>query len=100
MNENFKQLWDKVGRDKELQLKLSRSRTLEEAYKLASSIQGGFTKEEFQAEVNRLNEEQMGDLSDEDLDKIAGGVNRYQGDKMSLDMLPNSFNFSKGRIPW
>ena len=84
MNENIKMLMEKVQADKELQAKFAKLKDPEEAYKLAASVQGGFTKEEFIAEMKKISEERMdelseddiarvSDLADEDLEKVAGG---------------------------
>ncbi|SEH33006.1 Nif11-like leader peptide family RiPP precursor [Selenomonas sp. KH1T6] len=72
-NENIRKFLDKLGKDKELQEKFSQIRDPGEAYKLAASVQDGFTKEEFVTEMKRLYEEMTKDLSDEDLAKVAGG---------------------------
>ena len=62
--------------DQELIAKFQEIRDPEEAYKLASSIQPGFTKEEFIAEMTRLNDtavKTLNELTDGDLAKVAGG---------------------------
>ncbi len=74
MNENIKKFLEKVAENKELQAKFARIRDPEEAYKLASGMQDGFTKEEFVAEMKRLYAEAAKELSEEDVVKIAGGV--------------------------
>lgn len=87
MNENMKALIEKAQADKELRAKFAKITDLEEAYKLASSVQGGFTREEFVAEMKKIREAFMGDLtgddinqvsdlSDDDLARVAGGVQR------------------------
>ncbi len=73
-NENILKFLEKVGKDKELQDKLSKIRNPDEAYKLASSVQDGFTKEEFDAEMQRLYAEAIKDISEDDIAKIAGGL--------------------------
>ncbi|MCR5137630.1 MAG: Nif11-like leader peptide family RiPP precursor [Oscillospiraceae bacterium] len=73
MNENMKALLEKVMADQELQAKFSQIKDEEEAYALASSIQSGFTKEEFIAEMTKVKESMEEDLTDEDLAKSAGG---------------------------
>ena len=45
----------------------------DEAYTLASSIQPGFTKEEFVETMNAIKDAVSEDLTDEDLAKSAGG---------------------------
>ena len=75
MNENIKALVKKVMADKELQAKFQALRDPDEAYKLASSIQSGFTKEEFIAAMTEMKNSlgTVQKLTDEDLDKAAGG---------------------------
>ena len=72
-NKNIRLFLEKLGQNPELQEKLSQIRDPEEAYKLASGVQEGFTKEEFVTEMKRLYEELCQDLSEEDVAKIAGG---------------------------
>ena len=73
MNENIKKFLEKVEASPELQAKFSQIRDPEEAYKLAASIQDGFSKEEFITEMTKLYEAAIQDLSDEDIAKVAGG---------------------------
>jgi predicted ribosomally synthesized peptide with nif11-like leader len=73
MNENIKALLEKLSADEELQAKISQIRDADEAYALASSIQSGFTKEEFIAEMTKIQEAMEEDLTDADLAKSAGG---------------------------
>ena len=73
MNENIKKFLEKVEASPELQAKFSQIRNPDEAYKLAASIQDGFSKDEFVTEMTKLYEAQVVDLSDEDIAKIAGG---------------------------
>ncbi len=85
MNENIKTVFEKVKADKELQAKFAKINDPEEVYKLAASIQDGFSKDEFFAEVKKIYDEHLqeisdediasvSDLSDDDIAKIAGGV--------------------------
>ena len=74
MNENIKKLLAKVEQSPELQAKFAQIRDPEEAYKLAASIQDGFSKEEFIAEMTKIYNEAVKDLSEEDIAKIAGGL--------------------------
>lgn len=69
MNENIKILINKINEDPEIAAKFSDVKDPEEAYEIASSIQDGFTKEEFMAFVEKI----KGELSPEDLNKVAGG---------------------------
>ena len=73
MNENIKALFEKVAVDEELQAKFSELKTPEEAYELASTLQDGFTKEEFITEVTRIREAMEENLTDEDMARSAGG---------------------------
>ena len=78
MNENIKKFLAKVEQSPELQAQFAQIRDPEEAYKLASSVQGGFTKEEFVSEMTKLYEVQIADLSEDDVAKIAGGLDDAQ----------------------
>ena len=78
MNENIKAFLEKVEASPELQAQFAQIRNPEEAYKLASSVQGGFTKEEFVSEMTKLYEAQIADLSDEDIAKVAGGLDTVE----------------------
>ena len=73
MNENIKKFLEKVQQSPELQAQFSQIRDPEEAYKLAATVQDGFTKEEFVTEMTKLYEAAIQDLSDEDIAKVAGG---------------------------
>ena len=76
MNENFRLFLEKLEADPELQRKLSQAANPDEAYVIASSIQQGFTKEEFIEEMTKIKNAMDENLSDEDLAKSAGGVDR------------------------
>lgn len=74
MNENIQMFLQKLAQDPEVIAKFNATRDPDEAYALASSLQDGFTKEEFisaMTQVSAALENQ--DLSDEDLEKISGG---------------------------
>ena len=73
MNENIKAFLEKVAASPDLQAQLSQIRNPDEAYKLATSVQDGFTTDEFVSEMKKLYEAQTVDLSDEDIAKVAGG---------------------------
>ena len=73
MNENIQKFLEKLGQDPELIKKMSAIRDPEEAYRLASSLQDGFTKEEFMTAMNDL-ATSNGDLTDDDLKKFSGGI--------------------------
>ena len=74
MNENIKLFLEKLSEDEEMQAKISQVRDPDEAYAIASSIQGGFTKEEFVEEMTRLKAAMDESLTDEDLAQAAGGM--------------------------
>ena len=72
MNENIKKFLEKAAQAPELLAKMSVIQDPDEAYRLASSVQDGFTKEEFitaMKEFAAVN----GDLTADDLKKFAGG---------------------------
>ena len=73
INENIKLFGEKLANNKELQEKFKQVKDPDEAYALAASIQDGFTKEEF---INTMLEVQKRsrDLTDEDLEQVAGGL--------------------------
>ena len=73
-NENIRKFMEKLAQDQDMQAKFYQLRDPDVAYKLASSLQEGFTKDEFITEMKRLYEETTKDLSPEDLEKVAGGV--------------------------
>lgn len=56
-----------------LPAKFSMIRDPEEAYKLASSVQDGLMHDEFIAEMKRLYEAQLKELSDDDVAMVAAG---------------------------
>ena len=62
--------------DKDLQAKLSAVKSPDEAYEFAKSVQSGFTKEEFIADMRKLKEAAANsELSDDDVAGVAGGNN-------------------------
>ncbi|MBQ9612643.1 MAG: Nif11-like leader peptide family RiPP precursor [Lachnospiraceae bacterium] len=75
MNENIKVFLKKMAEDQELFGKMSACKNPDEAYAIASSVVGGFTKEEFISTMDKLDAAAKGskELSDEDLKNIAGG---------------------------
>ena len=85
MNENIKKFLEKAAQDPELTAKMSAVRDPDEAYELASSLQDGFTKEEFFTAMKELAAAD-GDLGDADLKKFSGG-----GESDSITLF-NSYN--------
>lgn len=76
MKEEIKLFLQKVAEDEELQKKLAACKSPEEAYAFASSVQEGFTFEEFVETMTKLHNAMTQDveLTDEDLAKAAGGM--------------------------
>ena len=74
MNENIKALLEKVTGDEGLLAKFSACGSVDEAFELAKSIAGGFTKEEFLEAAKALSAAADGDISDEDLATASGGM--------------------------
>ena len=73
MNENIKALFEKLSKDEAVLAKLKEIKDPDEAYKLVSAIQGGFTKEEFFEAAKKINTAAEGELSDEEVSAAAGG---------------------------
>jgi predicted ribosomally synthesized peptide with nif11-like leader len=73
MNENVKVFLQKVAEDKELQEQFKEIKDPDKAYELATSVQGGFSKDEFVEAMKDLKAKMSRDLSDDDLEKVAGG---------------------------
>ena len=71
MSENISLLFQKVQEDEALAEKFKSITNPDEAYALAASLQDGFTKEEFLSAMEQIN---SGELSDDDLAAMAGGV--------------------------
>ena len=72
MNEKIKLFLQKVEKDEALAAKFQGVTNPDEAYALAASVQDGFTKEEFISAMEQINN---GELSQDDLAAMAGGVN-------------------------
>lgn len=73
MNENLKQVLSKVGEMPEIQEKLKNAGSLDEVYEIMQSVQSGYTLDEFKAAMTELKEAKTEELSDEDLEGVAGG---------------------------
>ena len=71
MNEKIQLFLQKVEEDEALAAKLSAIKNPDEAYAIATTVQDGFTKEEFVAAMEGI---RNGDLTADDLGKLAGGV--------------------------
>ena len=76
MNEKIKEFLQKVAGDEALAAKLQACKSPDEAYALASGMVEGFTKEEFVSVMEKIKAatENGAELSDEDISKMAGGV--------------------------
>ena len=74
MNENLKQVLSKVEEMPEVQEKLKNAESLEAVYEILQSVQSGYTLDEFKAAMKGLKEANTEELSDEDLDGVAGGA--------------------------
>jgi predicted ribosomally synthesized peptide with nif11-like leader len=81
VNENIVKFLEKVANDEELQAKMQKATNPDEAYAIASGVQDGFTKEEFVEAMKELNAQTDQEVSDDDLEQVAGGkinnVSRY-----------------------
>lgn len=73
MNEKLSAFLSKVVEDEALQAKFEELDNFDDAYELASSIQDGFSKEEFVKAMEAIRDAADDDISDEDLAAIAGG---------------------------
>ena len=87
MKEEIKLFLQKIAEDKELQHKMMECKSPEEAYAIASSVQDGFTFEEFVDTMTKLHDSmsQNAELTDEDLAKAAGGLT--SGEEVSVSVL-------------
>jgi predicted ribosomally synthesized peptide with nif11-like leader len=87
MNENIKKFVEKAINDKALQDKMAACKTPEEAYAIASSVQDGFTMEEFTEAMQQLFDlTHENELTDEDLAKAAGGTSEEDDFTIFLTM--------------
>ena len=73
INESLKQFLAKLAQDEELQAKMEAATSPEEAYAIASAVQSGFSKEEFVQVMSAIKNQNTEELSDDDLEKVAGG---------------------------
>ena len=74
MNENLKEALSKAAEMPEVQEKLKKADSLESVYEILQSVQSGYTPEELKAAMEEL---QAKELSDEELDSVAGGWCHY-----------------------
>ena len=73
VNQNIVKFLEKVANDEELQAKMQKATNPDEAYAIASAVQDGFTKEEFVEVMQALNAQAANEISEDDLNKVAGG---------------------------
>ena len=74
MNKNLEALIEKLMSDKTLAEKLGACKSEDEAYAFVSTVQDGFTKEEFVEAMNAICQANNNDdISREDLANVAGG---------------------------
>ena len=76
MNEKIAAALRKIAEDEELLAKLQACADPDEAYAIVSSVENGFTKEEFRAALEALRASARSDteVSNEELSKMAGGI--------------------------
>jgi hypothetical protein len=84
MNENIKLLFEKLGKDEAALAKLKTITDPDEAYALISSIQGGFTKEEFIDAMKQVQASADSELSDADVAAAAGGTSTWEAVSISV----------------
>ena len=74
MNENLLQFLETLRDDAKLQEKMALCSSADEAYKLASEIQNGFTQEEFVDAMKKINKVSTdSELTAEELEQVSGG---------------------------
>ena len=84
MNENIKLLLEKLGKDEAALAKLQAITDPDEAFALVSSIQGGFTKEEFIDTMKKVQAAGDGELSDSEVAAAAGGTSTIEAISTSV----------------
>ena len=94
MNKSIQKFLEKVEQDPALLAKMRAIQDPDEAYKVASSVQDGFTKEEFMSAMKELLAANA-DLSDDDLNKFAGGTDTKDVESIASSVLA-SFSLSMG----
>ena len=74
MNEKLQQFFCELESNEGLREKMAACKSAEEAYALASETVNGFTMEEFQSAMKAVRKSTECELSTEDLDGVAGGI--------------------------
>lgn len=75
MNDGLKRFFEALAQDEGLQVKLSQAQDADEAYSIASEVAPGFTKDDFLRALSELSAQDTADLSLDDLERAAGGIN-------------------------
>ena len=101
MNENLEKFFQKVSADEKIQAKMKSFTDIDEAYEYATTVQDGYSKEEFEAvmvEITKgstINDE----ISDDDLENVAGGIiSEARGLRAVDGNGDNLTNFAAGAI--
>ena len=81
MNENLEKFFQKVSADEKMQAKMKSFTDIDEAYDYATSIQDGYSKEEFEAVMAKIAKDSTinDEISDDDLESVAGGITEGAG---------------------
>ncbi len=81
MNENIAAALRKIVADENLAVKLQACADPDSAYAMVSSVESGFTREEFDSAMEELRASARSDtdVSDEELNKMAGGSDLTMG---------------------
>jgi predicted ribosomally synthesized peptide with nif11-like leader len=93
---------EKVAADEELQAKMQKATNPDEAYAIASAVQDGFSKEEFVEVMQALNAQNANELSEDDLNKVAGGkllTNNNRCSSLNERITTNNSVYSTSYVP-
>ena len=103
MNDGLKRFFEALAEDEGLQVKLSQAQDADEAYSIASEVAPGFTKDDFLRALSELSAQDTTDLSLDDLERAAGGINTIswtdQNDPSLLITATDKYIFTNYRIP-
>ena len=101
MNENLEKFFQKVSADEKMQAKMKSFTDIDEAYDYATSIQDGYSKEEFEAVMVEITKgsAENDEISDDDLENVAGGIITEARHLRAVDgNSDNLTNFAAGAI--
>jgi predicted ribosomally synthesized peptide with nif11-like leader len=84
MNVNLKKFLDVLNKDKAVQEKFAAAKSPEEAFEIAAAIQGGYTFEELKDAMVAIQQSIKNELSDKDLDAVAGGARDFRQDRAAV----------------